>query len=64
MCREGCTCGVAYISAKKYNPSVCLPGIREICSTVLRHGSLDTAEQMVEYNYEPVQGDQVITVTQ
>ena len=57
-------CGVAYISAKKYNPSVCLPGIREICSTVLRHGSLDTAEQMVEYNYEPVQGDQVITVTQ
>ena len=26
---------------------------------MLRHGSLDTQEQMVEYNYEPVQGDQV-----
>ena len=26
---------------------------------MLRHGSLDTAEQMVEYNYEPVPGDQV-----
>ena len=30
---------------------------------MLRHGSLDTAEQMVEYNYEPVQGDQVMIVT-
>ena len=34
-------------------------GIKEICGAVLRHGSLDTQEQMVEYNYEPVQGDQV-----
>ena len=35
-------------------------GIKELCGTVLRHGSLETSEQMVQYNYEPVQGDQVI----
>ena len=30
---------------------------------MLRHGSLDTTEQMVEYNYEPVPGDQVTMLT-
>ena len=34
-------------------------GIREICCSVSKHGSMETAEQMVQYNYEPVQGDQV-----
>ena len=26
---------------------------------MLRHGSLATAEQMVQYTYEPVEGDKV-----
>jgi len=38
-----------------------LNGIREMCSLVLRHGSLETSEHMVTYNYEPVQGDKDTT---
>ena len=29
---------------------------------MLRHGSLATAEQMVQYTYEPVEGDKVRTL--
>ena len=36
-----------------------IAAIKDVCSVVLRHGSVDIAEQMVQYNYEPVQGDQV-----
>ena len=37
-------------------------GIKEVCGAVLRHGSLATAEQMVQYTYEPVEGDKVRTL--
>ena len=37
-----------------------IAAIKDVCSVVLRHGSVDIAEQMVQYNYEPVQGDQVL----
>ena len=36
-----------------------MAGIKEICCSVSKHGSMTTSEQMVQYNYEPVQGDQV-----
>ena len=40
--------------------NVSLAAIKEITGGLALTGSLDLGEQMVQYTYEPVQGDQVI----
>jgi len=73
-CLAGTECGV-YVAVSEYisilsttELATCsaqnssLNGIKEICCSVSKHGSMTTSEQMVQYNYEPVQGDQVSTV--
>ena len=40
-------------------PDVWCSGIKEVTGSVSKSGNLELGEEMVQYCYEPVQGDQV-----
>ena len=50
---------VCIFNISDYIWSVNFAGIKEICSSVSRHGDVGIAEEKVQYNYEPVEGDKV-----